>query len=69
MHTPSSAVNFRLSSSARAPGAPSGMTNASYISYDHEVGTTGGVMHTWTDIIAAIVKISSPQENSLELNN
>jgi hypothetical protein len=28
--TPSSAVNFRLSSSAIAPGAPSGMTNASY---------------------------------------
>jgi hypothetical protein len=36
-HTPSSAVNFRRSSSAKAPGAPSGMMKMSFY-YDEQSG-------------------------------
>ena len=67
--TPSSAVNFLRSNSANAPGAPSGITKTSCANAWVTNNKVTRFILTWTVVIAAMERTSSPHLKSLEANN
>ena len=67
--TPSSTVNFLRSSSANAPGVPSGITKTSCMECMSNKYSAGWLVLTWTVVIAAMERTSSPHEKSLDANN